>query len=66
MNAVAQYILVGRSIWEILDALEDLNPTNPGISGDWTSLISDAKVVAFLRMTVANTCQILFILHRND
>src|SRR6266576_2491972 len=42
VKAVAKYIPAGLTLREILGALEDLDPTNPGVPGDWTSLKSDA------------------------
>ena len=66
MKALALYIPARRTIREILGALVDLDPTNSWIPRDWTNLKSDVEVVAFFRMTVANTYWILLILHRND
>jgi len=62
-NMVKGYMSAGRTVREILAALEDpVTPVNQSV--DWTSLRSDEEVVAFLRMTNAKPIRLLIVLHR--
>ena len=65
-QAAKTYIPQGRSIREILGALEDPTAANPSVPADSTSLKTDAEVAAFLKMTHANPIRLLLVLHRND
>ena len=64
-QAAKDYIPDGRSIREILGALED-PPAGNSVAADWTKMQTDAEVYAFLRMTKANPIRLLLVLHRND
>ena len=65
MASCKNYIPDGRSIREILGALED-HPAGNSVAADWTKMQTDAEVYAFLRITKANPIRLLLVLHRND
>ena len=64
-QAAKDYIPDGRSIREILGALED-PPAGNSVAADWTKMQTDAEVYTFLRITKANPIRLLLVLHRND
>ena len=64
-QAAKDYIPDGRSIREILGALED-PPAGNSVAAYWTKMQTDAEVYPFLRMTKANPIRLLLVLHRND
>ena len=64
-QAAKEYIPDGRSLREILGALED-PPAGNSVAADWTKMQTNAEVYAFLRITKANPIRLLLVLYRND
>ena len=65
-DAIKRYVPAGRTVREILGALEDLDPAVTTRPSDWMRLTDDAEVDAFLTITTAKPIRICFVLHRND
>ena len=65
-QAVENHIPQGRTVREILAALEYPAHANLQVPADWTKLHTEGEVSVFLAMTRAKPISLLIVLHKSD